>query len=126
MQLCGAVFPFAARRFLAKLPVPVVFICHHFVAQDVEHLVEVRPGIDRHVQRKHFRPVMCARVGQHFVEVRVLFVHALTTMTFGMPQSVAQFHTRSVPTPMPCCACTTTTAKSATRTAASASLMKSR
>ena len=77
MQLRGTLFPFAGRRLLAKLPMPVGFIRHHFVAQHVEHLVEVRPGIDRHVERKNFRPVMCARVGQHLVEVRVLFVNGV-------------------------------------------------
>ena len=77
MQLGDALFPFARRRFFAKLPAPIGFIGHDFVAQDVEHLVEVRSGIDRHVQRKNFRSVVRACLGQHFVEVRVLFVHGV-------------------------------------------------
>ncbi len=77
MQLGDALFPFARRRLFAKLPAPVGFIRDHFVAQHVEHLVEVRPGIDRHIQRKNLGPVVRARVGQHFVEVRVLFVHGV-------------------------------------------------
>ena len=52
---------------------------------------------------------------------------AFTTRIFGMPQSVAPFHTRSVPTPMPCCSVDDYDgAKSATRNAASASLRKSK
>ena len=77
MQLFGALFPFARRRLLAKLSVSVGFIRHHFAAQHVEHLVEVRPGIDRHIQRKNLWPILGARVGQHFVKVRVLFVHGV-------------------------------------------------
>ena len=75
MQLRDALFPFARRRLLAKFPVPVGVVGHDFAAQHVEHLVEAGPGIDRHVQRKDLRPVVRARVGQHFVEMRVLFVH---------------------------------------------------
>ena len=74
MQSFDLLFPFSGRRFLAKRPVPVGFIGHDFAAQDVEHLVEIWPRIDRHVQRKNLGPVMRANVGQHFVEVRVLFV----------------------------------------------------
>ena len=49
-------FPFAGRRLLAKFPVPVGFIRHHFVAQDIEHLVEFGPGLIGTLNGKTFGP----------------------------------------------------------------------
>src|SRR4029079_76457 len=77
MQLCDTIFPITRRRFLAKLPAPIGFICDDFASQHIEDLIEIRPGIDRNIQRKNFWPIVRTRVGQHFVEVSVLFIDSV-------------------------------------------------
>ena len=66
--------PFAGGGFLGVFAGAVGRVGHDFVAQHVQHLVETRPGIHRHVHRKDVPPEMLLRRLQHRVEIHVLLV----------------------------------------------------
>ena len=96
VELRDLFLPFARGRFLAEFAPGVgQIIRHHLIAQDIQNLVEARPGIDRQVQRKNPRPVMLPRRRQHFVEARVDLVHRVDHDDFGN----AQFR-RVIPDPL--------------------------